>query len=195
MIEPAVKAVCGNIDSRWLSLRLLDADTSVIKEVNKELNTDIMSDEYLWETVETARSYIKSCGLGGGKLTDKIVEAIIAKAETISDGVVKYENKKYGEHDRRLDRILTGRKTGYPVMILLLMFIFWLTVTGANYPSELLSNALFSMEDKFSYWLTLIKCAAGCYRSACFRRLQGACMGSFGNASADGYIFPTVYAA
>ena len=156
MIEPAVKAVCGNIDSRWLSLRLLDADTSVIKEVNKELNTDIMSDEYLWETVETARSYIKSCGLGGGKLTDKIVEAIIAKAETISDGVVKYENKKYGEHDRRLDRILTGRKTGYPVMILLLMFIFWLTVTGANYPSELLSNALFSMEDKFSYWLTLI---------------------------------------
>lgn len=156
MIEPAVKAVCGNIDSRWLSLRLLDADTSVIKEVNKELNTDIMSDEYLWETVETARNYIKSCGLGGGKLTDKIVEAIIAKAETISDGVVKYENKKYGEHDRRLDRILTGRKTGYPVMILLLMFIFWLTVTGANYPSELLSNALFSMEDKFSYWLTLI---------------------------------------
>lgn len=44
---------------------------------------------------------------------------------------------------RRLDRIFTGRLTGVPVMLLLLFGVLWLTVIGANKPSELLSNGLF----------------------------------------------------
>lgn len=38
--------------------------------------------------------------------------------------------------DRKLDKIVTSRKFGFPIMLLLLFFIFWLTVTGANYPSQ-----------------------------------------------------------
>ena len=44
---------------------------------------------------------------------------------------------------RRLDRIFTGRATGVPVMLLMLFGVLWLTVVGANKPSELLSNRLF----------------------------------------------------
>lgn len=48
------------------------------------------------------------------------------------------------------DRVLTGKQLGYPLMALLLMFILWLTVKGANYPSRLLSTALFALGDRLS---------------------------------------------
>lgn len=49
--------------------------------------------------------------------------------------------------DRRLDRLLTSRATGIPVMLALFGAILWLTVEGANVPSQLLSRALFSAQE------------------------------------------------
>ncbi|MEG1875861.1 MAG: nucleoside recognition domain-containing protein, partial [Angelakisella sp.] len=46
----------------------------------------------------------------------------------------------------RLDRLLTSRLTGIPVMLLLLLAVLWLTITGANYPSQLLAQWLFGLE-------------------------------------------------
>ena len=48
------------------------------------------------------------------------------------------------ERDRRLDRILTSKATGIPIMLLLCGLLFWITAVGANYPSEWLS-ALFEL--------------------------------------------------
>lgn len=149
MIEPQAGRICGSIDPRFLSLKLLDGDESLIKDINSSLGIDILSDKELKNCVADAREYIRSCRLTGERLTDKTVEAITKKADSVCDGVIKYSDKKYSERDRRLDRILTGRLTGYPLMIMLMLFIFWLTVTGANYPSALISEALFSLEDKF----------------------------------------------
>lgn len=50
--------------------------------------------------------------------------------------MIAYQRKNYDARDRRLDKLLTNRFTGLPVMILLLGLIFWLTITGANYPSS-----------------------------------------------------------
>src|SRR5699024_9511478 len=52
----------------------------------------------------------------------------------------------------KIDDILTNRLTGYPIMLLLLALIFWITIVGSNYPSELLAKGLFGLEDKLSYW-------------------------------------------
>ena len=41
----------------------------------------------------------------------------------------------------RIDKVLTSKLTGIPVMLLLLCLLFWITVVGANVPSEWLSNA------------------------------------------------------
>ena len=49
--------------------------------------------------------------------------------------------------DRLLDRLLTSRATGIPVMLALLAGILWLTMAGANVPSELLSSLLFSWQE------------------------------------------------
>lgn len=49
--------------------------------------------------------------------------------------------------DRRLDRILTGRATAFPIMFLLLALVFWITLYGANGISDLLSAGLFRVQD------------------------------------------------
>ena len=63
------------------------------------------------------------------------------KAEEVTKEVCTFENKDYGARDRKIDKILTSKKFGIPIMILFLGIIFWITIIGANYPSQ----ALFSM--------------------------------------------------
>ena len=60
---------------------------------------------------------------------------------------VRYSNQNYRKREERLDRFLTGRITGGLTMLLLLTAVFWLTMTGANYPSALLYGWLFSFEE------------------------------------------------
>ena len=63
---------------------------------------------------------------------------------------VRYSNQNYRKREERLDRFLTGRITGGLTMLLLLTAVFWLTMTGANYPSALLYGWLFSFEEILS---------------------------------------------
>ena len=60
--------------------------------------------------------------------------------------------------DRLLDRLFTGKRTAYPIMIALLLLVFWLTISGANYPSRLLSGALFWLGDAVGEWLLRLGC-------------------------------------
>lgn len=72
-------------------------------------------------------------------------EDFIKRAEEICNGVCKSRKDDPHSVDRTLDRLFTGRKTAYPIMAALLLLIFWLTVVGANYPSEILSKLLFRL--------------------------------------------------
>lgn len=73
--------------------------------------------------------------------------------EEVCRGIVEHGDKEYAEADRRKDKFFTGKITGIPVMILLLFFIFWLTIVGANYPSGLLHKFFLSLEGKIMYGL------------------------------------------
>lgn len=73
--------------------------------------------------------------------------------EEICRGIVEYGDKGYAAADRRKDKFFTGKITGIPVMLLLLFFIFWLTIVGANFPSGLLHKFFLSLESKIMYGL------------------------------------------
>lgn len=64
----------------------------------------------------------------------------ISASEEIARKCVSFNKAHYDKRDRILDKIFTSRLTGIPIMLLLLGGIFWLTIVGANYPSELLSR-------------------------------------------------------
>ncbi len=79
----------------------------------------------------------------GEKVHDSLLQSLYSEAERIASRVVSREGERRGfDWERTLDRILTSRTTGVPVMIALLALVFWLTITGANVPSQLLAELL-----------------------------------------------------
>lgn len=78
-----------------------------------------------------------------GDLHEHIVEAIYNDASRITDrAVTKPGAKERPTFDRTLDRILTSRLWGFPIMILLFAVMFWITISAANVPSALISSLL-----------------------------------------------------
>lgn len=67
---------------------------------------------------------------------------------------VAYRNPAYLKRQERIDRLITGRFTGSLIMVALLLGIFWLTITGANYPSSFLWDQLFRLETWLAAALT-----------------------------------------
>lgn len=82
--------------------------------------------------------------------------AHVKEAERIAKLAVSYEKKDYLKKDRRLDSLFTSKRTGFPIMFLMLLLIFWITIVGANYPSQLLSNLLFAAGDKLEMFFQYI---------------------------------------
>lgn len=73
---------------------------------------------------------------------------------------VHYTKINYRKREEQIDRIITGRFTGSLLLVFLLMGVFWLTMAGANYPSRLLWNLLFSLEGRLVLWLEALKIPA-----------------------------------
>lgn len=68
------------------------------------------------------------------------------QAESICAACVRSDASKRAGRDLRIDRILTGKYTAAPLMLLLLLTVFYITLKGANYPSQMLSNFFSSLE-------------------------------------------------
>jgi ferrous iron transport protein B len=79
----------------------------------------------------------------GDDFHDNIVESIFAEANKIAERAVKYPDKPASrDWEVILDRLLISKFTGYPIMFIMLAIVLWLTIQGANYPSELLYDLL-----------------------------------------------------
>jgi len=134
--------------AKWLALKLLEGDESLLKELEEAFGTDIAKDDAAAAALEDAYALLKEKGMDRNVLKDKIVSAIVRQAEDIGKASVQCGERGYQGMDKKLDTILTSRRTGYPVMIALLAVVLWLTITGANYPSQLLSQGLFWIQDR-----------------------------------------------
>ena len=141
-IERAVSAIMPlvstlpdtGIPARWLSLKLLENDEA--------LTAEILSRQDVQQLLDAADTALSSAALDRTQLCDQMAAAAVNTAEELCRGVVTYSKGEYSFFDRRVDKILTSRAAGYPLMLLLLALIFWLTIEGANYPSQLLSGLL-----------------------------------------------------
>lgn len=142
-----------NIDKSWLSLRLLENNQSISNSIKKYLDEDIFKTKSFKKTFNRCQKEINSqksfC------IQNEIAKTLILRSEQIYTLCVKIENRNYDSKDRFIDRILTSKITGFPIMILMLLGIFWITIVGANYPSEVIASGLFWAQDRlidfFSY--------------------------------------------
>ena len=99
----------------------------------------------------------KAESLRGGLSTgfrDEIVKSLYSEAETIAKRAVKSISGKKYDLDQKIDRLVTSPVFGLPIMLILLGIVIWLTVIGANYPSQMIATALFWIEEQASTLFT-----------------------------------------
>jgi len=144
------------INTRWVSLKLLENEKTLLNSIYKYIGFNINEKPEISQIITDAREILISNNIDDKLLRDEIVSTLVTKAENISKNVVSFSIEKYNSTDRKIDSILTSKKFGIPLMILLLGIIFWITLTGANIPSEFLSKVLFWVQAKltdFFLWL------------------------------------------
>jgi ferrous iron transport protein B len=84
------------------------------------------------------------------EIRDSIVGSIYSCAEAIAIKVAHHGLERKSELDQKIDNVVTSRLLGVPIMLALLGAILWITITGANYPSEMLATGLFWLEDQIT---------------------------------------------
>lgn len=137
----------GQPDSRWLALRLLDSDDSLLFEMHSRPGNVFLNDKDIKNALKQASDMLMESGIDSERFRDLVTSSLITAAEKLCRDVVITEQPVYQSRDWKLDRILTSRLFGYPAMFLLLAFLLWLTITGANYPSQVLADFLFQFQD------------------------------------------------
>lgn len=128
--------------NRWLSIRILEGNKNILDSLYSKYD---IKEKYI-KAIDDIKAGIKNIE-ANKSIEDQIVESIIKKAENISNRVVN-SNEEYNKTQRKIDKILVSKKTGIPIMILTLLIILWITITLANYPSDLLAR-LFGMGEDF----------------------------------------------
>jgi|LSQX01.3.fsa_nt_gb ferrous iron transport protein B len=137
----------NRLNSRWISLKMIDNDPVIISSISKYVCQS--GHESLTALIPTSTIFSLIQG-DNHTIRDSIVSSIVELAESISSQVVTRKKKVHNEIDRKIDNILTSRKFGIPTMVALLGIVFWITIVGANFPSGVLANFLFGIEDKLT---------------------------------------------
>ena len=163
-VQPKRTGLCGNLPEAFAYLlescgrlvpegmsreffcgRLLEGDGSAFAECARNACKDFWEQEELRMRAEAAELLARE---NGGSALAEFRElrslAFLRRAEEIAGKAVQktFTGDAYTE---RIDRFVLSPKTGIPLMLLLLGGIFWITVAGANLPSDLLM-------DGFRYW-------------------------------------------
>ncbi len=148
LLEPFLKSFRGPLFGRWLALRLLEGDETLLNKAQQALKVTFTQIPGLTWALEAARARLAEQNIDASGIQDMLTSALVRRGEELARAVVR---SGAGERrDRKLDRLLTSRCTGYPAMVLLLALVLWLTIQGANYPSELLSRLLFWFQDRLT---------------------------------------------
>lgn len=147
-LNQAILDISSNIkdtrfNSRWIALKILEENTYYIRKfqelgILKESNLDYQ-DHNCDVHLEVALKFAKY-----GK-------------EILKD-VIFYKDKNYNFKTRKIDKILTSKIWGIPIMLCMLFVVFYLTIVGANYPSSCMFSFFSYLENPiihFLEWLSL----------------------------------------
>lgn len=125
---------------RFLALKLLENEACFLSYLQQYAHQIAIDSLTITETVKLCHNQLASQNLDSTSLRDAITTTHIMTAEKIAKEVISYDSTRTYDYDRFMDRLLIGKYTRFPIMLLLFSFILWLTIAGANYPSDLLFN-------------------------------------------------------
>jgi ferrous iron transport protein B len=146
LLTQAISAeFAGLPNTRWVAMRLLDGDETIaaalrhgeLGRTEQAITPDNSAVLNILQVAERLRRQV------GTQFHERIVETIYAEAARLAErAVVQPGGKPRFDFDRAIDRIVTSRVWGFPIMIVMFMMVFWLTISGANVPSQGLAALL-----------------------------------------------------
>ncbi len=141
LLRPALLPLLSEgLPPRWTALRLLDSGSGFFETLETHLGRPVREDPGLAAVLPRAQELLRRAGLDAISYWDAGVSATVSRAEELCRGVLNTRRGDPSAFDLRLDRIVMGRFTAVPVMLLLLALVLWLTISAANVPSDLLSH-------------------------------------------------------
>ncbi|NCC87578.1 MAG: ferrous iron transport protein B, partial [Clostridia bacterium] len=145
-----------HIRSRFLAIQLLENhhDAHFTHYLHH-----LLKQEGLQEVVQKQQSNLLTSGYSEQIYKDALVNSVVQQASRIASLCTMVGDHHIDERDRKIDRILTSKQFGIPIMLVLLCCIFWLTIFGANIPSAFLADLLFAIEAQLDQWLTQLNVA------------------------------------
>ena len=134
LLTPAVANAVGTGGPapRWLALRLLEGDTELNAGIVRYLGFSLAQHPDVAEILARARRLLAEGGVTQEALHDEVVRSLVRTAETVCIGAVRHTPTPQELRDRKLDRILTSRRTGFPLMLLLLLGGSFLLLPGGQ---------------------------------------------------------------
>ena len=151
IVEKSVKELlCSSLftNYRWISLKLLEGNSKIISSIENYLNINLVDNENISCSVNKAKEILEENNINISSFKDIIVSTIMYHSEKISLDVINCKRQNYSVRTNKIDKILTSKLTGIPIMLLFFALIFWITITGANYPSALLTKFFNYIETK-----------------------------------------------
>lgn len=143
------------LSSRFVALKLIDDDPIILDSLVEHLDFSMNEASFL-EGIEAARLELLEADILVHEFKEKIVKQLVLEGEKIASQVVTFHHPDYEKRNRKIDRLLTNKWTGIPLMLFLFMGIFWITITGANYPSSVLFDFFQGLEGRlFSFFVAM----------------------------------------
>jgi len=165
IIEEAILSLNPEIDkicckdyeyiNRWICIKLLDGNSKIINSIQNSLNINLNTTNINKKTNEIKKKFTQN-NISNELLKDSIISSIINKCEEITRSVCIFKDKDYNLRNKKIDKILTSKTFGIPIMLMFLGIIFWITIIGANYPSQMLSIFFNYIQDKLLYLFNLL---------------------------------------
>lgn len=147
-LQILLKEKVGKLNSRWIALRLIDGDekiTDALLEMIGEEDSGIL----LKQINKIRMNYDRN------RIRDDVTCSIYEKAEETKNKCMDVDTRK-SERDMKIDDYITSRIFGIPIMVGMLALVLWITIEGANVPSDMLAELFFKFQDKLTVWFTHI---------------------------------------
>ena len=141
----------NNIKNRFFAIKLIENNENFNNKIYEYLNLTNWDISNIKKSIESCLTYLKNNGIEDYQ--SNIINSIMKTNLEITNKICKQTDFKVP----KIDKFLTSKFFGLPIMVIFLAIILWLTITGSNYPSTLLSNILFKFNDIISNFLITIK--------------------------------------
>ena len=134
------------IDKNVIAINLLINNIKFLNNFDYKYKSNLLINKKLKKEINIILKGLKEKGINNYDIETIAMECNSNECKKISDRVCTFTKKNYDNKDRIIDKILTNKISGKIIMILLLFLILWITIIGANYPSNILYNILFKFE-------------------------------------------------